>query len=542
VPRAAMTQPNLPQLDQQDTLDIRAYLRPIWRWKFVVLAITILAAVGTYEITKREAKTYVAATSVYVRNADPTASIGLTNGTAPSPPSPQSLEDIATLFTAQNITNSVYQRLHLPVGSAGKVVVTPAATSSFVDVTATSHSPVYAAKLANTYVSVFKASQAASVAAAAASDAKAALATLKFVDAAGGPTKQAQRAALLAEIDQYDTAAANPDSGLTQIDPAVAPAFPSSPNPKRDAIFAAIIGFLLGIGLGFLLERFDRRLGRVSAVQSQYGQPVVAVLPRLSRSPLRGRGHGPRGAPQEFLEPMRSLRVNLRLAGGGEVPRSVLITSAVPSEGKSTVARNLAFACADAGDRVLLIDCDLRRPSIAQVFSVNPEIGLAQVLRREASPAEATVTVFRTGASSQNGSNGSAATRSEPGDPRANGSISVMTHGHIVESPGALLSSPAMSNLLAGATAAYDMVILDTSPILTVSDAVPLLDQVGAVVFVARLAMTTRDAAGRLMELSVRVPKMNMVGVVVNDVRDRFLDDGYGYAGKYGGAYTKANL
>jgi Mrp family chromosome partitioning ATPase len=99
-----------------------------------------------------------------------------------------------------------------------------------------------------------------------------------------------------------------------------------------------------------------------------------------------------------------------------------------------------------------------------------------------------------------------------------------------------------MTNLLAGAIAAYDIVILDTSPILTVSDAVPLLDQVGAVVFVARLGMTTRDAAAQLMDLTVRVPKMNMVGVVVNDVRDRFLDGDHGYVGKYGGAYTKAGV
>ena len=91
---------------------------------------------------------------------------------------------------------------------------------------------------------------------------------------------------------------------------------------------------------------------------------------------------------------------------------------------------------------------------------------------------------------------------------------------------------------MAGAIAAYDIVILDTSPILTVSDAVPLLDQVGAVVFVARLGMTTRDAAAQLMDLTVRVPKMNMVGVVVNDVRDRFLDGDSAYAGQYGYAHT----
>jgi len=423
-----MTQPPFAQYDQRDALDLRAYLRPIWRWKWIVLLITALAAAGTYEISKRQPKTYVAGTSVYVQNADPAASIGATNA-ASSPPGQQSLQDIATLFTAQDITARVYQRLRLPYGSAGTVVVTPAANSSFVYVTASSHSPVLAAKLANTYVSVFKASQATSVVAAAISDAAAARATLAIVDQTGGLTKQEQRPALLAEIAQYDTVAANPSPGIQQIDVAVAPAFPSSPNPKRDAIFAGVVGLLLGIALAFLLERIDRRLGRVSAVQSQYGQPIVAVLPRLARGPLRGRRNGSGGAPHEFLEPMRSLRVNLRLASGGQSPRSVLITSAVPSEGKSTVARNLAFACADAGERVLLVDCDLRRPSVARVFGVNPEIGLAQVLQREASPAEATTTVFQTNRSSGNGSNGSSAEHSESGDPRASGSISVLTHG-----------------------------------------------------------------------------------------------------------------
>src|SRR5579863_3778075 len=254
-----MTQPTFSQPDKQDALDLRAYLRPVWRWKWVIVAITILAAAGTYEIAKRQPKTYVAATSVYVQNADPAASIGVANA-PPTPPSAQQLEDIATLFTAQNITSKVYARLQLPIGSAGGVVVTPAAASSFLDVTATRHSPVLAAKLANTYVSVFIASQSASVVAAARGDAAAARAQLRIVDQAGGPTKQEQRATLLAQIDTYNTVAANPSPGAQQIDPAVAPVSPSSPNPKRDAIFAAVIAFLLGIGLAFLLERVDRRL------------------------------------------------------------------------------------------------------------------------------------------------------------------------------------------------------------------------------------------------------------------------------------------
>jgi tyrosine-protein kinase Etk/Wzc len=95
-----------------------------------------------------------------------------------------------------------------------------------------------------------------------------------------------------------------------------------------------------------------------------------------------------------------------------------------------------------------------------------------------------------------------------------------------------------MAELLASAAGRYDVVILDTSPVLTVSDAVPLLDQVGAVLFVARLGMTTRESAERLTELGQRIPGMKLVGVVVNDMRDKYVDEGYAYYSQYGYGYS----
>ncbi len=196
--------------------------------------------------------------------------------------------------------------------------------------------------------------------------------------------------------------------------------------------------------------------------------------------------------------------------------------------------RDLAFAHADAGERVLVIDCDLRRPSVSRMFGIEPALGLTHVLRREVDPAATAVTVFRTNPASSNGSSHHAMAT---GDPRMLGSIDVIAHGERVDSPGALLSSDVMKELLTVTTAQYDVVILDTSPILTVSDAVPLLDQVGAVLFLARLGVTTREAAERLTELGRRVPAMNLVGIVVNDMRGSYVDEGYGYYSKYGYAY-----
>jgi Mrp family chromosome partitioning ATPase/capsular polysaccharide biosynthesis protein len=515
---------------QEGQLDLRAYARPIWRWKWLVLLMVILAAGGAYALTRREAKTYESASLVYVQNADPAASVG---GQASSGTATQELQDIATLFTGQAITATVYQKLHLPIGSAGTVVVSPSSSSDFITVTATSHSPGLAARLANTYVRVFFASQANSVRTAALAAAHAAHATLHTIPSTSA-SNQAERATLEAQIADYKAQARNPSSGAQVIDTAAVPAVPISPKPERDAIFAGLIGLLLGIGLAFVLDLADRRLIRVSSVQSIYDRSVLAVIPHVSNPAPKVKGSI--STPPEFVEVMRSLRVNLRLSAANRPLNSVMVTSGLPSEGKSTVVRGLALAYAEAGERVLVVDGDLRRPSLARLFNIKPDLGLVQVLRGELAPGEAAMTVFGTRPSS---SNGSAGQTSPSGDLRAHGSIDVIAHGGKVDNPAALISSSAMTSLLAKAAQVYGIVIVDTSPVLTVSDAVPLLSEVSAVLFVARLGMTTREAAERLAELGERVPKMNLAGVVVNDMRGRYVDEGFSFYSKYGYDYSR---
>ena len=230
--------------------------------------------------------------------------------------------------------------------------------SSVIDVTATSHSAATAAQLANAFVAAFRSSQSAAVVAAARSDVIAARAHPEGATQHLGEPSATQRT--LTQIAQYGTIAGNPSPGASVVDPAVVPTAPIAPRPKRNAAIAGVIGLLLAIGLAYALELFDRRLVRVSTVETLYEHPVVAVIPHLVSR--QERTPGSFLTPQESIEVMRSLRVNLRLAAGGRPLRSVLVTSALPSEGKSTVVRDLAFACADAGERVLVIDCDLRRP------------------------------------------------------------------------------------------------------------------------------------------------------------------------------------
>jgi Mrp family chromosome partitioning ATPase len=520
--------PNAPQ----DALDIRAYVRPIWRRKWLIVAIVVLATLATYALERSQPKEYQATTSVYFTVVDPALAVGSVTPT--TPPTSQQIQDIATLFTAQSVTATVYHRLGLSLTSPNSVDIAPqigsnAASTSFVGVRATSRSPTLAARLANTYVSVFLASRRSAQAAAAKAAASAAQTSLNTL--ANIPVNEAERQSLLLEISQYKTIAVDPSAGAQQINPAIPPTGPSSPKPLRDALFGGIVGLLFAIGLAFSLELLDRRLVRVAALESIYGRPVLAVLPEVpDPAPLVG---GDAVVPPELLEPVRGLRVNLRLAGGDTPPQSVLIASGFPGEGKSTISRDLALVCADAGERVLLIDADLRRPTIAWLCGIEPGAGLTEVLAGTVRLAAAVVPVPRPTSASATGKGNrrSAAARGAV----SGGGVDLLAHGELLENPAPLLSSSAMKGLLAAASRSYDVIILDTAPILAVADTVPLLGMVDAIVLVARLELATRDGAERVREVIGRVRNANLVGVVANGTRDAFLDERSGsYYGEYG--------
>ena len=521
----------------QESLDIRAYVRPIWRGKWIILVVVVLAAAGTYAIAARQRKEYVATTAVYVTVPDPAAVVG--TSIVPTPPTAQQMLDVATLFTAQPITNSVYHRLGMRIGTAGSVNVVPASsvtTTSFLDVTATSPTPALAARLANTYVTVFLASQRAAAAAAANADVAAAQASLNALP--NIPVNTAERQTLLLEISQYRTIARNPDAGAQQIGRALPPTGPSSPRPIRDAVFGAIIGLLLGLAIAYARELLDRRISSVAQLESSYAHPVLAVLPHL-RDPLPLTG-GRAASPPRVVEAMRSLRVNLRLTSGAEPPRTVLVTSAWPNEGKSTVARNLALAYASAGERTLLLDADLRRSRVPHFLGLEAEFGLTHVLQEAVAFKRAPVPIHTVDGGGVTRSTGNGyAGRTAATDARSD-VLDVLVHGEPVDNPVVLLSSNAMKALLATARTHYDVVVIDTAPVLAVTDTVPLLGMVDAVVLVARLGLTTRDDAARLLSTIGRVPEVHVAGVVANDVRDALLGyGGYGrqYAG-YGGRYA----
>jgi capsular exopolysaccharide synthesis family protein len=255
--------------------------------------------------------------------------------------------------------------------------------------------------------------------------------------------------------------------------PATRPTSPSVPKTKRNVILGILVGALLGFGIGVLRERLDRRLRDIDELEPIFGRPVLAVVPQSPA--LDDRLGGIRELPAPAAEPFRALRANLMYFNTTNLVRSVIVVSAGVGEGKTTVAWYLAAATADAGQRVLLIESDLRRPALAQRAKLGTGPGLSLVLSGQ---AEADSCI-------QRGVTG-------------NANLDVLPAGHQPPNPTDLLESPRFRDLIDWAEREYEFVVVDSPPVLVVADAIPLLSRMSGVVAVAKMAKTTTDQVGKL--------------------------------------------
>jgi capsular exopolysaccharide synthesis family protein len=292
------------------------------------------------------------------------------------------------------------------------------------------------------------------------------------------------------------------------------PRSPSSPDTVRNVFVGLILGVLLGVALAFVLDRLDRRVRDPKDLEDLFERPVLASIPD-SRVLARGGPANDENLPTGEQEAFRMLRANLRYFSVDRPVKSVLITSSAPGDGKSTVAWNLSLAAAGTGAQVLLVETDLRHPSLgrsANHLALQP--GLSTVLSGQASLAEAIQSVDVPG----------------PGER----TLDVVAAGPIPPNPVDLIESERMRTLIREAEDRYDLVVLDTPPTSVVSDAIPLLREVSGVIVVARLGKSTRDS---LIHLKNQLENLGAttLGVVVNAFQ---AQRGYGYG--YGYGYSQA--
>lgn len=313
--------------------------------------------------------------------------------------------------------------------------------------------------------------------------------------------------ALLARFKQTDVAGKLETNNLRLIDRAQPPTRPFRPNRPSNLARGAGAGIILGVLAAFVISLSDDRILRLRSRGGSFGVPLLAVIPRVdSDSPgLRARvaAESVESAPAEAF---RSLRANLVLAEpGGRPVRRILVTGTGKGDGKSLVAANLAIVLASHGERTLLVDADLRRPSVRRAFITADDDG-RHPLTHEMSLEQAAL-------------------------PTSIPNLHVLAPGRPLANPAELLASPRMEWLLSEASR-YDRVVIDSPPLFSVSDPVILLPRVDGVVLVARYAKSRQGLIRDALHL-LREGRATVLGIVLNSVSARGHAYYYGHYNAY---------
>jgi succinoglycan biosynthesis transport protein ExoP len=444
---------------------------------------------------------YSATTSILFRD------VGGSSALASGDPEREAATNVE-LLSQDTIKARVAGRLGGSQATAESVSVVQRGQSNVLQVTATDPSPRVAARTANAYAGEYVAFRRDE--------------ELRQIDAEQGFVRDELRA--VSGFDQGDEARslrrqlrrlqfrASRASGTARVvSPAEPPTSPSSPKPVRNTIIGGIVGLFLAGVAALLFERLDTRLKTPKEAEAALERPIVGLVRRsrgLSR-PASG------SVPPSDFDDFVALRSHLRYGSRNGDIRSVLITSGASGDGKTTVAWNLASAAATPGRKVLLIEADLRDPTLAAALGAAPELGLTDVLSGRASLSEVVqdvaVKIVEDGGS----------------PPRlltvafAGSSARVAADTRDWERLGAVIEECEQE---------YDLVVIDTAPIVSVPDAVPLLSHVGGVIVIGRLGSTPRDALARLKE-QLETFEAPTVGLVVNSVgKDAAYGYGYGRA------------
>lgn len=465
----------------------------------MIVLIGAVGAVSAATIASGQAKRYSATAALLFSNPGYTQQLV---GQAPdnSIVDPTRVADTnLTLLSLPGIQERTAKALGVPQAQvANAVTVGAAGNSNVAQVTATESSPQSAARVANKFANQFiqfRRSADRAVIAQAQS-----LIASQLAGLSGAQRSSAEGRTLTDRAEQLKILSSVQPGNAQLVQKAELPTSPSSPKPLRDGIFGGIGGLVLGCGLAFLASLFDGRLRDSEEIQAAFGLPVISVLPKI-RELDTNKGQGAAAG----IEQVRMLRANLSFSTEGRDLHVVVVTSAGPGDGKTTVAWNLAVATTLAGKRALLIEGDLRRPKLAQRWSGGPAPrGLSDYLLETVEIEESISRI---------------SLRDPDEGPETTCVMDVIAAGGSPRQADSLFDSPRMHELIEFGREHYEWVIVDTPPAGITADAMPVMRWADGVVVVVRERRTSRALAEVLRQrlASVGAP---VVGIVINAARE----------------------
>jgi capsular exopolysaccharide synthesis family protein len=512
--------------------DFERVLRVLRRHAGLIVLCTLLTAAAAFGFSKQQTKQYTATASLVFEDSNqiPQILFGQSGGPEDTPARQSTRVKLLELGPAATRTaKKLGDRVDV-AEVKDSVSISPQGESNVVDVAATTTSPELSARIANTYAKQFIAAQARSSQRSTAQARK--LIERQYSALSGEERTEPQGLALLSQIQSL-TVASKLSSGEAQLAHAAsAPTSPSSPKVARNAILGGLLGLLLGLGLAFLFERLNRQLRDPEEAREAFGLPVLGTVPESKAIMASNEGSAAAELPFVENEAFRMLRASLRYFNVDEDLRTVLVTSYRAGAGKTTIAWNLARVGA-SGSRAIVVETDLRNPTLARQHGLEPGPGLAEVLTRQVG-LDAAIQFKRVATSA--GPNGA----EEP-------TLHAITAGALPPNPAELLESRAMDELLSQLEERYELIVIDTAPIGVISDCFPLLRRVDGVVAVARMGKSTRESAGKVREQLERLDAPTL-GVVANGLRlgrrgqgrygYRYYGDYYGEPAERAGAQT----
>ncbi len=295
--------------------------------------------------------------------------------------------------------------------------------------------------------------------------------------------------------------------GVQLVSKASVPTAPISASPLRNGALGLVGGLVTGLALAFLLDQLDDRLRRKEELESAAGVTVLGLLPRVNRRRARQGVITLMSPSSPTAESYRTLRTSLQFMAIDRPIRSLQVTSPTTGEGKTTVVTNLAASFAQAGQRVILLDCDLRRSKVHEQFGVSNERGFTSVLLDQCALADVITTID-----------------DEP-------FLAIVPAGPVPPNPSELLSSRRALDILDTLRENCDILLIDSPPVLPVTDALVVSRHVDATILVARPKRSTKRQVTRAHELLDQVGAP-LVGTVLNGVVHD-TSDGYGYGYGY---------